>query len=134
MPAGNVTVMERRVLEAVIYEREPPIARIILNRVDKANTKDAQLVQEVDECLHEADRDKEIKVVILKANGKGFCGGHVARWGPDENPYPDFGNTFEDLQDIIREIPGVIDAFAAAANIARLSSFISFSHCARYCA
>ena len=39
----------------------------------------------------------EIKVVILKANGKGFCGGHVARWGPDEDPYPDFGNTFEEL-------------------------------------
>jgi enoyl-CoA hydratase/carnithine racemase len=34
---------ERRTLEAVIYEREPPIARIILNRPDKANTKDAQL-------------------------------------------------------------------------------------------
>ena len=67
---------ERRVLNAVIYEREPPIARIILNRPDKANTKDAQLVEEVDACLHEADRDREIKVVILKANGKGFCGGY----------------------------------------------------------
>ena len=33
---------ERRELESVIYEREPPIARIILNRPDKANTKDAQ--------------------------------------------------------------------------------------------
>jgi enoyl-CoA hydratase len=88
---------ERRTLKSVIYEREPPIARIILNKADKANAKDAQLVQEVDACLHEADRDKDIKVVILKANGKGFCGGHVARWGPDENPYPDFGDTFEDL-------------------------------------
>jgi enoyl-CoA hydratase len=78
---------ERREFVSVIYEREPPIARIILNRPDKANTKDAQLVQDVDACLHEADRDKEVKVVILKANGKGFCGGHVARWGPDENPY-----------------------------------------------
>jgi len=29
----------------------------VLNRVDKANTKDAVLVTEVDECLHEADRD-----------------------------------------------------------------------------
>lgn len=67
--------MERRVLEAVIYKREPPIARIILNRAEKANTKDATLVQEVDDCLHEADRDREIKVVIIKANGKGFCGG-----------------------------------------------------------
>jgi enoyl-CoA hydratase/carnithine racemase len=80
--SGNVTGMERRVLEAVIYERDPPIARIILNRVDRANTKDATLVTEVDDCLHEADRDREIKVVIIKANGKGFCGGHVARWAP----------------------------------------------------
>ena len=61
-------MMERRVLEAVIYEREPPIARIILNRVEKANTKDAVLVGEVDGCLHEADRDKDIKVVILSAS------------------------------------------------------------------
>ena len=45
--------MERRTLESVIYEREPPIARIILNRADRANTKDAQLVQEIDACLHE---------------------------------------------------------------------------------
>ena len=100
--------MERRTLEAVIYEREPPIARIILNRADKANTKDATLVQEVDACLHEADGDRDIKVVILKANGKGFCGGHVARWGPDENPYPDFGDTFEDLY------KGTADLFSVA--------------------
>ncbi|OBI18538.1 enoyl-CoA hydratase/isomerase family protein [Mycobacterium sp. E2497] len=80
--------MERRVLEAVIYEREPPIARIILNRVDKANTKDAVLVTEVDECLHAADRDKEIKVVILKANGKGFCSGHAI--GNNAVDYPAF--------------------------------------------
>ncbi|EUA49874.1 enoyl-CoA hydratase/isomerase family protein [Mycobacterium xenopi 3993] len=70
--------MEQRTLNAVIYQRDPPIARIILNRVDKANTKDSTLVREVDDCLHQADRDGEIKVVILKANGEGFCGGHVA--------------------------------------------------------
>jgi enoyl-CoA hydratase/carnithine racemase len=89
--------MERRVLEATIYERDPPIARIILNRVEKANTKDSVLVREVDRCLHEADVDGDIKVVILKANGNGFCGGHVARWNPDQNPYPEFGTTFEEL-------------------------------------
>ena len=89
--------MERRVLEATIYERDPPVARIILNRVEKANTKDSVLVREVDSCLHEADVDRDIKVVVLKANGKGFCGGHVARWNPGDNPYPEFGTTFEDL-------------------------------------
>ena len=67
--------MEWRTLEAVIYERDPPIAPIILNRPDKANTKDSRLVREVDDCLHEADRDNDIKVVILKANCNGFCAG-----------------------------------------------------------
>src|SRR5258708_39326505 len=91
-----MTTPERRTLESVIYEREPPIARIILNRPDKANTKDATLVQEVDACLHEADRDKDIKVVILKANGKGFCGGPRAPRGPHEEPQPDFGGNLQD--------------------------------------
>jgi enoyl-CoA hydratase len=51
--------VERRTLASVIYEREPPIARIILNRPDKANTKDASLVQDVDRCLREADLDRK---------------------------------------------------------------------------
>ncbi len=89
--------MEKRTLEAVIYERDPPVARIVLNRPEKANTKDAALVKEVDACLHEADGDSDVKVVILKANGKGFCGGHVAKWEEGEDPYPDFGHTFEQL-------------------------------------
>jgi enoyl-CoA hydratase/carnithine racemase len=89
--------MERRTLEAVIYERDPPIARIVLNRPERANTKDSVLVHEVDNCLHEADRDGEIKVVILKGSGNGFCGGHVAHWEPPDDPYPEFGDTFDQL-------------------------------------
>jgi len=89
--------MESRSLTSVIYERQGPVARIILNRPQKANTKDSVLVREVDDCLHEADRDRDVKVVILKANGKGFCGGHVARRSDGEEPYPEFGDTFEDL-------------------------------------
>ena len=84
-------------MSSVVYERDPPVARIVLNRPEKANTKDSALVHEVDDCLHAADRDGEVKVVIIKANGKGFCGGHVARWGEGENPYPEFGDTFEEL-------------------------------------
>ena len=80
-------------------ERDPPIARIILNRLRRQGQHQGRDAGHAKSTivLHEADRDREIKVVIIKANGKSFCGGHVARWGPDENPYPDFGNTFEDL-------------------------------------
>jgi len=86
-----------RLRDRIVYESADSIATLTLDWGEKGNLQDHDMAREVDACLHEADRDKEIKVVIIKANGKGFCGGHVARWGPDENPYPDFGDTFEDL-------------------------------------
>ena len=43
------------------------------------------MVHSVNECLDDAQYDYDIKVVILKANGKGFCSVHI----PDGS-YPEF--------------------------------------------
>ncbi|MGE0387394.1 MAG: enoyl-CoA hydratase-related protein [Gammaproteobacteria bacterium] len=74
-------------LGVVLYETEPPIARIVLNWPQKANSQSSDMVHQVDACLDAAMADYDVKVVILKANGKGFCAGHVIS-GPDE--YPEF--------------------------------------------
>src|SRR4051812_5858068 len=66
-----------RELTSVIYEKDGPIARIILNNPDKANAQTSSLVWDVDDCLTDASRDYDIKVVVLKASGKGFSSGHV---------------------------------------------------------
>src|SRR5215211_7676106 len=79
--------MDQQDLGTVIYEREPPIARIVLNRPDKANAQSSEMVWQVDHCLDLAESDYDIKVVILKGNGKGFCSGHDVG-GP--NRYPEF--------------------------------------------
>jgi enoyl-CoA hydratase len=79
-------VDETRKLETVIYEKEGPIARIILNYPEKANTQSSRMVWDVEDCLTDADRDYDIKVVILKANGKGFSAGHAIGTDPDVNP------------------------------------------------
>ena len=68
--------MERTELESVIYEKEGPIARIILNRPEKANAQNSSMVWDVENCLIDAERDYDIKVVIMKANGRGFSSGH----------------------------------------------------------
>ena len=68
--------MERRELEAVIYEKDGPIARIILNRPEAANAQNPAMVWDVENCLKDAEEDYGVKVVILKANGRGFCAGH----------------------------------------------------------
>ncbi len=89
--------METKTLERVIYEKDADagIARIILNYPEKANVQDSRLAWDVDACLDEADRDYDVKVVILKANGKGFCAGHAIFAGDQEVVYPDFFHSFQ---------------------------------------
>ncbi len=73
-----------------------PIARIVLNLPEKANIQTAQQVWDFEDALKWADRDEEVKVLIVKANGNGFCAGH-AIVDPEEMPevYPTTGPTPE---------------------------------------
>ena len=74
--------------ERIIFEKEGAIARVTLNWPEKANAQDQKLAEEVDAALLDADRDYDIKVLILKANGKGFCSGHAI--GNNNRDYPAF--------------------------------------------
>jgi enoyl-CoA hydratase len=88
--------MDRTELETIIYEKDGPIARIVLNMPEKANIQTAQQVWDFEDCLKWADRDEEVKVLIVKANGNGFCAGH-AIVEPEEmaKVYPTTGPTPE---------------------------------------
>ena len=79
--------MESRDLGPVIYETDGPIARLILNWPEKANAQSSEMVHAFDDALTLADRDYDVKVVIIKANGNGFCAGHAVGGG---DPYPEF--------------------------------------------
>jgi len=79
--------MEERDLGVVRLELDPPIARIVLNWPEKANAQSSEMVWQVDACLDAVEHDSRLKVVIVKANGKGFCAGHLLA-GPDT--YPEF--------------------------------------------
>jgi enoyl-CoA hydratase/carnithine racemase len=81
-----------RDLGIVLYEVEAPLARIVLNWPEKANSQSSDMVWQVTACLDEAEADSSVKVVILKANGKGFCAGHTIG-GPDL--YPEFTESNE---------------------------------------
>ena len=74
--------------ERIIYEKDGPIAKITLNWPEKANAQDQKLAEEVDAALLDADRDYDIKVLVLRANGKGFCSGHAI--GNNAVDYPAF--------------------------------------------
>lgn len=80
-------MVERDIGGRVLYEKDGAIARIVMNWPDKANAQDSKMVWALDEALQTADRDFDVKVVIIKANGGGFCAGHAM--GAGEN-FPEF--------------------------------------------
>lgn len=69
--------MSERHFETLIYEiPEPGIARIRLNRPDRANAQDTALLYELNEAFDRAAHDDEVRVIVLAAEGKHFSAGH----------------------------------------------------------
>ena len=61
--------------ETVIVEKENHIGIITLNRPDQLNTFTTTLAGELNQSLVDMDQDKEIRVIIIKGNGRVFCAG-----------------------------------------------------------
>jgi len=63
--------------KTLIYEiPEAGIARIRLNRPDRANAQDTELLYELNEAFDRAAHDNDVRVIILAAEGKHFSAGH----------------------------------------------------------
>jgi enoyl-CoA hydratase/carnithine racemase len=59
----------------IILKKEGNIATIKMNRPDKMNALDTQMLREIIAAIDEVDRDDVIRVVILTGSGKVFCSG-----------------------------------------------------------
>lgn len=61
--------------QKVIYSVEESVARITLNRPDKRNALDDEIVSEFKAALEAAGRDASVRVVLVTGAGKDFCSG-----------------------------------------------------------
>jgi len=61
--------------QKIICTVEDGIARIILNRPDKRNALDDQIVSEFKDALQAASQDDTVRVVLVTGAGKDFCSG-----------------------------------------------------------
>lgn len=61
--------------EKIIYSVEHSIARITLNRPDKRNALDYEIVSEIRDALKRAAQDEAARVVLITGAGKDFCSG-----------------------------------------------------------
>lgn len=62
--------------EHILYEVERGRARITLNQPKKRNPITAGMLEELVDALWEADDDRSVHCVILRANGPAFCAGY----------------------------------------------------------
>lgn len=58
------------------YETDGPIAIITIDRPDKANAVNQQTLDEIDACFTTAAEDRDVRVIVLRAEGKHFSAGH----------------------------------------------------------
>src|SRR3954465_9453835 len=61
--------------QVVIYKVDSGAARITLNRPDKKNALNDDLVLALKDSLSKAHRDENVRVVILNGAGSDFCSG-----------------------------------------------------------
>ena len=82
-------------LETVSYRVHNPgdngIAVISLNRDSKRNAQNNQMTYELNACYDAAARDNNVKIIVLRAEGKHFSAGHDLR---DRSNYLDFPQIF----------------------------------------
>lgn len=62
--------------DVVLYETNGPVATITLNRPDKLNAINSELVLELDRRIAEASADDSVKVVLITAAGRAFSAGY----------------------------------------------------------
>ncbi|MCX4766573.1 enoyl-CoA hydratase [Streptomyces sp. NBC_01275] len=74
-------------MDQILYTAEDGIATVTLNRPEAANAQTMALLDDLDAAFTRAARDEEVRVVVLRANGRHFSAGHDLkdRWpGPAE--------------------------------------------------
>ncbi len=63
-------------LKFILYEKVDKVALITLNRPETRNAQHEPLLRELDRAFGFGEKDDDVKVIILKANGPSFSSGH----------------------------------------------------------
>jgi enoyl-CoA hydratase len=96
----------------ILYDVDGRIATITLNRPEKLNAIRPPMPEEIERAVTEANADPEVRVIVLRGAGEGFCAGfdfsegldHFADWG---------GQSSEETWDPGRDLVMSTSPFAA---------------------
>ncbi|NVM30095.1 MAG: enoyl-CoA hydratase [Candidatus Helarchaeota archaeon] len=67
--------MTEKEFEFIILSVEDNVATITLNRPEKRNAMSPKLMEEFAEALEEAEKNEEVRAIVISGAGKAFCAG-----------------------------------------------------------
>ncbi len=73
-------------MDQILYEVSDRVAVITLNRPEVANAQSMELLDDLDAAWTRAAADEEVRVIVLRGNGKHFSSGHDLK---GSGPAPD---------------------------------------------
>ncbi len=68
--------MNKKKKDYIKYTVKGPVSIISLNRPDYSNAQNGAMTYQLDDAFRKAMDDDNVKVIILKGEGKHFCAGH----------------------------------------------------------
>lgn len=84
-------------MDLIEYEVRGRVAVVTLNRPQQANAQNPALLKALDEAFDRAVDDREIRVIVLNANGKHFSAGHDI--SPDVTKDEPWKSMFDDVSE-----------------------------------
>jgi enoyl-CoA hydratase len=69
-------------MSTVDYESRDSIAFITLNRPERLNAINGELVGGLQDAVTEANRDASVRVIVLRGSGRAFCAGYDLQTAP----------------------------------------------------
>lgn len=109
--------METAANDAVLYEVRDHVAIITLNRPEAMNAINGALAGGLARALHTADKDADVRVVVMTGNGRAFCAGmdlkaFAAGEALSDPDHPEFG--FEGIirRPIAKPLIAAVNGFA----------------------
>jgi enoyl-CoA hydratase len=76
------------------------VRHVVLTRADEYNTITPALRDELAEAIGQADDDPDVRVILLRAEGKAFCAGYGLDWSTEAQAAQDDWDSVRDMRGI----------------------------------
>lgn len=115
--------------DSIIVDREDHVGIITLNRPDELNTFSTDMARELNQALTELDAQQDIRVIVIKGQGKAFCAGiDISEFhGKNNYEYREWVGLMEKMAEVIADMKKPVIASAHGYAVANGAGLLAAS-------